>query len=284
MIDALTWFDSMALLAVIVIGLPHGAFDGAVYALLANHSSDRITAGTRHTLPVFLALYSLLALAIILLWLIFPILSLMGFLVLSGFHFGKGDTDGYHGFARIIALIAHGGLVTILLPLIHKDAAFAIFTALTFQPASGLWLLSYLITGASLLWGLACLVYGYFAVVNAHYRARFFEVCLAALVMAWLPLLPAFAFYFCVIHSRRHFLLLYQTTASLAPRSVLPLGLGLSCASWGAGLGMLFVISHYQSIALSALQIVFIGLAALTVPHMILIDGFWRPLSKSPTD
>ena len=269
----LSFIDLIALGFVIFIGLPHGAFDGAVFALLPKGSRPQ-------SLPVFLLLYTLLAALIVGIWLIAPLLSLIGFLALSAFHFGKGDSEIYHGRARLLTIIAHGGLATIFLPLYHAQAAFTAFAALTFRSPDELVLLEALLRFAGLIWLAALMGYGWMAFVNRFYRARFFEILLVASLMAILPLLPAFSLYFCAIHSRRHFIALYQTTKQSAPQALWPLAIGLSCASWGAGAVALYGASQYQSFAVSVIQIIFIGLAALTVPHMILVDGLWRPYKK----
>ena len=269
----LSLLDLIALGFVIFIGLPHGAFDGAIYALLSKGSRPQ-------SLPLFLIAYTLLAALVIGLWLIAPVWALIGFLALSAFHFGKGDSEIYHGSARLFAIIAHGGLATIFLPLWHADAAFTAFAALTFRQADELALLELILRLAGLIWLAALMAYGWMALMNSFYRARFIEVLLVASLMAFLPLLPAFTLYFCAIHSRRHFMALYHSTKDKAPQALWPLAIGLSCASWGAGAIALFWASQYQSFAVSAIQIIFIGLAALTVPHMILVDGLWRPHKK----
>ena len=265
--------DLIALGLVIFIGLPHGAFDGAVFALLPAKNRPQ-------SLSVFLIGYSLIAALIIGLWLVLPLLSLIGFLALSAFHFGKGDSEIYHGRARIFAIIAHGGLATIYLPLLHTDAAFNAFAALTFRHANDLALLEMILRLCGLIWLGAVIAYGWMALMNHFYRARFIECLLIASLMAFLPLLPAFALYFCAIHSRRHFSALYDSTKDKAPQALWPLAIGLSFASWLAGGLALFWASQYQSFAVSAIQIIFIGLAALTVPHMMLVDGLWRPYKK----
>ena len=270
----LSAIDLCALALVALIGLPHGAFDGAVYALLPDRGAKK------RRLSLFLISYTMLALAIIFLWLVVPLASLVGFLAISAFHFGKGDTEGYHGKARLVAIVAHGGLVTIFLPLMHQAEAFAAFAALTFRPSHELEILSFLLWLSAFAWGTACLIYGWMSAMNAFYRARFIELILLCLILAYLPILAGFALYFCFIHSRRHFVVLYQSTKSQAPRSLLPLAIGLSCASWMAGALGLILLNQYQSFAVSIIQIIFIGLAALTVPHMILVDGLWRPLAK----
>ena len=278
MID-LSLFDLLALGAVILIGLPHGAFDGAVFALLPQ-KSDTAPSGQK-SLALFLVSYLVMTAAVIGFWLVMPLLSLILFLGLSAYHFGKGDTEGFHGGARLIAIIAHGGLVTLFLPLIHQQAALSYFAALTFRSEVEIANIALLLTIGGALWVASLLAYGWMSFVNPYYRGRFAEVLLLALLMGYLPLIPAFALYFCAIHSRRHFISLYQATRALAPQKLLPLGLCLSLASWGAGAIMLFILNQHQSFAISAIQIIFIGLAALTVPHMILVDGLWRPLTRT---
>lgn len=51
--------------------------------------------------------------------------------------------------------------------------------------------------------------------------------------------------------------------------------IGLTAISWLLGLGALYFFDS-GDVDADILRVVFIGLAALTVPHMILVDGFFR--------
>ncbi len=168
----LSAFDMIALGCVVFIGLPHGAFDGAIYALLPDgiHKTE-----PRQITRIFFALYTGLAGVIVVFWLIMPQLSLIAFLAISAFHFGKGDTEGYHGIARLIALIAHGGLVTLWLPLVHHEVAFSYFGALTFAPIEALSLLSAFMYACAFLWAICVIAYGRMALTNPYYRGRFLK-------------------------------------------------------------------------------------------------------------
>ena len=48
---------------------------------------------------------------------------------------------------------------------------------------------------------------------------------------------------------------------------------GLSLLTWGVGLVVLVQQSSTMEVEAALLNVVFIGLAALTVPHMALVDG-----------
>ena len=49
----------------------------------------------------------------------------------------------------------------------------------------------------------------------------------------------------------------------------------------GYGLIAYLILWQYQTIEAAALQVIFIGLAALTVPHMALVDGLWHPVNQA---
>jgi ABC-type maltose transport system permease subunit len=50
--------------------------------------------------------------------------------------------------------------------------------------------------------------------------------------------------------------------------------------SWVVGIIGVYYILDFYDFSESVLKVTFIGLAALTVPHMILVDGFFRPKFK----
>ena len=87
-------FDSLSLIAlaaIVIIGLPHGAFDSAIATHLGYIGRPLI-------LMRFLLLYTLLTALIVALWLLFPIVSLIVFLLISTIHFGLGDARAERGW------------------------------------------------------------------------------------------------------------------------------------------------------------------------------------------
>ena len=85
-----------------------------------------------------------------------------------------------------------------------------------------------------------------------------------------------FAVYFCALHSVRHF----TATLRAVPdgRRAMGLAVALSVAVTLVAAGILRYGAPLQAVDTTGqiLRIVFIGLAALTVPHMILVDRFER--------
>ena len=110
---------------------------------------------------------------------------------------------------------------------------------------------------------------------DASLRARFAEFILLAMVIAILPPLVSFALYFCIIHTGRHMRRIWHVLAStISPKGLYRQAAGFTLASWLVG-GAAFLWLENGDLDAALLQVVFIGLAALTVPHMILVDGFF---------
>jgi Brp/Blh family beta-carotene 15,15'-monooxygenase len=242
--------------AVALLGLPHGALDLPMAETLWPLRGWRQKA-------VFFAGYLGLAAAVGLLWWMAPGVGLAAFLAYSAFHFsGDWQQDGPPW--RVA-----GGLSAIGAPVVfHLPEVTAIFAALgaaAWAPA--------IAQGAALA-GLAGAVCAVFLVASQPRRGPVLEIAAIWIGAAWLPPLLAFVVYFCLLHSLRH---LTATLAALPDRrrawrdaagiigvSVLAAGLGLAVLVAGAG----------GEVEASLLQVVFIGLAALTVPHMVLVDRF----------
>ena len=90
MVDALAGIDTLNLIAlgaVVFIGLPHGAMDGALAAHFGWMESKKKAAS-------FLLGYVAMAALVVGFWFIAPAISFIIFLAISMFHFGKGDVSG----------------------------------------------------------------------------------------------------------------------------------------------------------------------------------------------
>jgi len=112
-------------------------------------------------------------------------------------------------------------------------------------------------------------------------RPRFAEFILLVIAFASLPPLVGFAVYFCVIHTGRHMRRIwYMLSSSTSSKGVILQAAGFTVSSWLVGAAVFFGIDSGNPEA-ELLKIIFIGLAALTVPHMILVDGFFPRLAAT---
>jgi Brp/Blh family beta-carotene 15,15'-monooxygenase len=268
MIEGLVLLDIasvVALLFVVLIGLPHGAFDGAI----ANHlGAGRSFAATAK----FIASYCAAAALVIAIWIMFPAVTLALFLIISMIHFGRGDASAKSGPVFMTQVLLHGGLPIFGIIYFQQSSVIPLFDALT-NGASDLAILISKIMVPVL--GLMAGLYGLMAFRDASLRARFAEFILLAVVIAILPPLVSFALYFCIIHTGRHMRRIWHVLAStISPKGLYRQAAGFTLASWLVG-GAAFLWLENGDLDAALLQVVFIGLAALTVPHMILVDGFF---------
>ena len=260
----------IALLAVAFIGMPHGAMDGALAIHLGwmNRPAKAIT---------FLLAYVGLAGIVIGLWILTPTIGFLLFLAISLFHFGRGDIVPRQKDHHVTEVLMRGGLVLSGISLFHRREVDEIFEALIGSDTSLIWLFLQtlgVVTVASIPFVLASK-----SIIERRFIAL--EIAVLLLVFAISPPLLGFAIYFCCIHSVRHFKhmgeRLQSTLANITRTTVF-----FSLLTWAAGLVALTYQSSYVGLEPALLQVIFIGLAALTVPHMLLVDGMTRNTQKSP--
>ena len=277
MIEGLALLDMasmIALLFVVLIGLPHGAFDGAIANNLGAGRSSFAAAK-------FMASYCAATGLVIAIWITFPAVTLTLFLIISMIHFGRGDASAKLGPVFVMQILLHGGLPIFGIIYFQQSSVIPIFDALT-NGASGLAILMSKIMVPAM--GIMAGIYGLIAFRDALIRARFAEFILLAVVFSILPPLVSFALYFCIIHTGRHMRRIWHVLASTtSPKELYRQAAGFTVASWLVG-GAVFLWLENGNLDAALLQVVFIGLAALTVPHMILVDGFFAEKQRLKTE
>jgi Brp/Blh family beta-carotene 15,15'-monooxygenase len=239
-------------------GLPHGALD----PLAARQAGLADTALAR---AAFLAGYTGLAALVVIAWLIAPVAALAVFILVSAWHFG-GDW-----FDETAALVRLGlGLSLLSLPsVLHGDVVGGIYAVLSGEPAVNLAVYQ---ARLAPVWIAGVGVAG----LLAARRSRRLSVEIAATGLAALVLHPLlfFALYFALLHSARHFLGLWH--AAPDRRIFVRTGVFYTAISL-AGAGLAFgVLGRTGEMDETVLRIAFIGLAALTAPHMALIEWIRR--------
>lgn len=251
---------------IILLGVPHGALDTIFARQLYHVRTFRSWLG-------FGVLYGAPAAAVVALWLVAPTMFLLGFLLISAGHFSGDPEKDTRGLSRLL----YGGAVIVLPTLLHAGEVDRLFGLLAGPKAAGHltpWL-------ASLAWPwLAALIASALLEARRSRQTGLELLAVAALATAAPPLV-AFTVFFCGMHSARHILRTVAYASPTAPWlllivSLLPMALvlAISCIGW-------FFLAD-TPLDTRLIQFVFVGLAALTVPHMALIErvrlsGWQRP-------
>jgi Brp/Blh family beta-carotene 15,15'-monooxygenase len=242
-------------LVVLLLGLPHGALD----PWLAQSLKWRGRALPRW---VFNAVYGLLSVSVVVAWVFFPVLCLGVFLLISAWHF-SGDWDANLPWLWRRAL----GALLLLMPVgFHTQEVAQLFAHLSGEG------------GAALAHGLAlpawALALGMVFIASAAAAQRrwslVIELMLLVLLAFAVPPLVYFALYFCLLHSPRHLAHIFRREQpSVHPHLLRTMGVYTFLTL--LGLAVMALLYRTAPLDTVLMQVVFIGLAALTVPHMLLI-------------
>jgi beta-carotene 15,15'-dioxygenase len=241
---------------IVALGVPHGALDTIFARQLYNIKSTGEWIG-------FGVLYLLLAAATVGFWMLFPTLFLIGFFLISIAHFSGDPAEGTNLATRIL----YGGAILVLPALLNATELSRLLDFLVgFDAASQIvrpmevmawpWLFGLLI---ATMWQ-----------IRTNWLTALELLSVSALAVLLPPLL-AFTVFFCGMHSARHILRTFEYAGRTSPwlmvlASVVPMAavFGLSTIAWK--------LMSNTAFDTRIIQLVFVGLAALTVPHMVLVE------------
>lgn len=264
------WGGSLLLVGGALIGVPHGSSDFVVAHRLMRPGLNW------RWLPVFLVGYLALVAATMTAWFALPLVTLIGFLLISGLHFGSGDVQGTAPSARPGLTFAVRATTPVLpIFLIHPAGVASFIAALgdVSEPAT-LHLLHVLRWPLLLPWGAALALVALPPILAGGRRALdAAELLSIALAAVALQPLVAFGLYFCLVHAVRHMLEIAadhhprrpRAAAALAAAIVVPSALACLVALWFAWDGLAGLLDT-DAVVTWGLRII----AALTVPHMAL--------------
>jgi Brp/Blh family beta-carotene 15,15'-monooxygenase len=249
-----TTLDIAAVLAIALIGTPHGAAD-ALRLLAAARGPAGIRWGRFAALN---GLYLAIAVAVWWLFLRWPAIALAIFVMISGLHFAATDTaaERARGDGRAAGVI---GWIAIAAPFV------------LWQSQIGPWLMWLGLTPAQaaafppvVAGGVVIAALGW-ALGRTLPTRRLPTALWVAATSLLLPPAAGFALYFCALHAERHWA---HLRAEGPPLSWRPVALTM-VATLALAAGLLW--GHEDgALAPRLVQVVVIGLAALTVPHMLL--------------
>lgn len=261
----------IAIAAILLIGVPHGGLDGAVARRVGWPSG---------LIPwmLFHIIYLVMAASVAGLWWLYPLPSLVFFLIISALHFGSSDICHISPpvtKAAWLPLIAHGSLVVIAIPILQRAAVEPLFAVLVGDENS-LWLLNH-IDQLMLPWLVSLFAYAIYSLYQARWRKSLLSLTLLIALAYLLPPLVSFALYFCLWHSRSHLQRIWRNIPTEQRQRSAREAVIYSLLAYAAGAIYFILQTNSGSASVSAvtpalLQLTFIGLAALTVPHMVLVD------------
>ena len=262
--NTLYWWDYLSISLILIFGLPHGAFDAAVGITIGlyNNKKNKL---------IFLLSYICFSIVIIVLWYFFSQYILILFLLASVFHFGLGDLKWDNKFSYYLSGYFNGGIVIFGISFLNFSEVNSIYSILVQGPTDLVWKF---LKGGFIIWVLSFPLYFYINWKDLD-RKYFFVFILLLSIIYFLPPLLAFAIYFCFIHSFNHVKRVVPALKkSQTNESIYRLFFIFTFLSWFVGIITLFILVQSNSFSDSILRLTFIGLAALTFPHMILVDIF----------
>ena len=253
------WDLLFPLVAILIIGIPHGASDILIACRLYPREWFKLSA--------FVTGYLFLAIIVLIAWLFFPIFSLSAFLLISALHFGLLDTLSNRSASLRIARAFIYGATPIVIPItFHTNEVNEIFKLLIFGKND----LAYQLGLLFPIWLLTITVF--FVKNPEKTRRELLEITAIAILLVILPPLWGFAFYFCCVHSVRHFFNLSKKLQIIGKFDIFALLLTVTVTL------ILIMVATFllegKEFENDLVKITFIGLAALTVPHMLLVDFY----------
>ena len=247
------------LMLILLIGLPHGAADILIGRRLFN--------GFFYLL-IFTFIYFLIALIVILFWIKFPIIALLLFIGISISHFGLMDTYKTKKLPLRKFRAAIYGATPIIIPsLFHTDTVNEIFSILVLNNYHDITNIINLFFPIWFIGGLLFLWKG-----GSETNIELLEIYTISVLLIILPPLWGFAFYFCAIHSVRHSINIFKSIGPLSKSDLIYLIFIFSISLLLILFGTYISMNH--TVENGLIRSTFITLAALTLPHIILIDIF----------
>ena len=264
----------ICLFLILVIGVSHGSLDHIKGKRLLKIFDIK-------NVFIFYVSYILLAIFIILFWVLLPAISLLLFLVVASYHFGKEDTQFLTTNNNLInqLLFFFKGSLIILAPMFfHFDETVTIYKFLLVEDEAFYTILDYIETNKILLIGIVLSTLSSVLLFIKEFEIKKFVIFLdyfsIIILNYYLPPLVAFTLYFCFLHSLRHTITLifeidnfdFNNGLIKFLKKALPLTIltAVFCVI------SLFFLNNIYDLNSSILKVIFIGLASLTFPHILL--------------
>ena len=264
----------LCLFFILMIGVSHGSLDHIKGKKLLELFNIKKT-------YLFYLTYTLIALGIICTWILFPSITLILFLIVASYHFGKEDTEFLVIDKSYLTEIFYflKGFLIILAPLyFHFDDTIEIFKLLLIDNEIFYSTLSLIETNKIIEIGIFFSTLSSIFLFLNKFELKKFSIFLdyfsIIILNYYLSPLIAFTIYFCFLHSIRHSISLaveldgnsLLNGFKIFVKKAIPLTIltGVFC------LISLYLLNSGNNLDSSILKVIFIGLASLTFPHILL--------------
>tara|TARA_A100001011_G_C14213379_1_gene800917 strand:- start:326 stop:1129 length:804 start_codon:yes stop_codon:yes gene_type:complete len=246
----MSW-ELVAFAIIILGGVPHGAMD-PIIAREAGVFEDSIGKF------FFVFTYGFTALLITLVWSYLPFQSLSLFLAISAFHFGRDQKNWSHG-------IPYGMILLALPSWFWPETVVEIFSILLFgdDPEK-------IIQTLQILGIIACLYL--LTIIQSLPRTFWIDIGIILSLSFLFPPIYYFAIYFVIIHGCRHIKREVRELRIHSFRDAVQTMFLYSTITILAGFAFYIYLLNDVSYRFISYQIIFVGLAAITVPHMIVVE------------
>ena len=270
-LSAIEYLKSNSLLVVCLflilsIGISHGSLDHIKGKKLIKILGFK-------SYYIFYLGYIFVGLVTIFIWFLFPKFLLFLFLIVAAFHFGKEDSAFISKNKNFELIYLFKGCLVIISPLLfHKNETLSIFKSLNFDISGNI-----LINNEILyLFILLSFVANIIVSLNKSFESKSLLLMdfLSILILNYfLNPIIAFTIYFCFLHSIRHSISLIKDINKNVKKG-LPIFLKkatpLTIITILAYLFSLFFLNNYYELNEAIYKVIFIGLASLTFPHILL--------------
>ena len=264
----------ICLFLILTIGISHGALDdqkGKKLSQLYNIKKSYF----------FYLIYSLIGISVIIFWLFFPTVSLILFLVVASYHFGKEDTEfliNNKDVSNLIIYFLKGSLIIIAPLIFHFVETINIFKLLLIENEKFYLFLNFIedknilliILSISLLSSIYCFLKD-LKIINVLIFLDFFSIIV---LNYFLTPLIAFTIYFCFLHSFRHTISLItelnENNFKIGAITFIKKAMPLTVLTAIFYVISLYFLSNFYQLNDAILKVIFIGLASLTFPHILL--------------
>ena len=264
----------ICLLLILIIGVSHGALDHL-------KGKKLLTILNINKTYMFYLFYILIAISVILIWTVLPTFTLIIFLGIASFHFGKEDTQFLinKSSSLIPILYFFRGLLVIISPLYFSfDETVSIFKMLLIDNEQFYLSLSFIENYKIIEISIGLSALSSIILFLTEFTFKKFAILLdffsIIILNYYLSPLVAFTIYFCFLHSIRHTISLaiemdntnLKNGFKLFVKKAVPLTVltGIFC------LVGLYLLNGVYELDNAILKIIFIGLASLTFPHILL--------------